>query len=771
MSRKTLKNRGERRLLGRIEPEDFIGRADELERIVSLASIGARARGMLVLTAPAAGVSELLRQSYDELFRRQSYGDLSRRHEGIAPVYFAFSPDDKTTARAARRFLQTFLQQLAAFRRNDPSELEGVHALAELADAVAPADYEWVAPLIEAVERARDEDERTLLRLCLSAPQKAAAKGTRSLVMLDGLHLSERLKGETSLGAEFAQGLMRSDLPFVLAGLRRRLLDIVRCDTDDLSRIQLLRLERLADRDARTLVERLAERAGLTLHEETRDLIVQQLGGKPFYMTSLLQSAREKEIELTNFLNCQQLYVDELMGGRLFRHFDSVMETITTRASASRRALIRVLYESKTSDGSRAQVETWRKRLGIESDQLQQIIRDLHVNEMASLNANFIEVGNGSFAWSDYLATRYRMEVAAEPRALVVAETLLETLKRAPHTMARHYRRAAALGLRELLVRFNGQRVPASLLHYDRFSRAYKGLDAEALAAGLDAETDLVRLPQVVHAASCAAFYPPMQAFCDEERCAVAPGFDAGTYTDANEVVWIAAEIESKLEAGRGITEVWCDRLMNVARVCGFSRVRLWLVAPEGFSAEASELLAERESYGSSRHQLELLTARISADLTAAASEEEGTDEFELVIPMGEDTELIAATTVDQIARRINFQPEAINQIKTALVEACINAAEHSLSPDRKIYQRFRLESDKLVVTVSSRGVMPPNFSEQNGSKTNAQSNGTEVLATRTNGSSERRGWGLKLIKSLMDEVEFERVDDGTRLRMIKYLR
>ncbi|HEX8141707.1 MAG TPA: ATP-binding protein [Pyrinomonadaceae bacterium] len=761
MPRKTLnKLKGERRILGRVEPEDFIGRADELERIISLASPGARARGLLVLAAPAAGVSELLRQAYDELFRR---------HDSLVPIYFAFSSDDKTTTRAARRFFQTFLQQLVAWRHNDPSQLEAAQPLNELADAATPADYEWVEPLLESVERA-GADERALLRLVLSVPQKAAAYGARPLIMLDGLHLAERLRGETSPGAEFAQQLMRSGLPFVLSGLRRQLLDLVRRETEDLSRVHLLRLERLTDSDARTLVERLAEREGLALNDETRDLIVQQLGGKPFYMTSLLQSAREKEVALTTFLNCQQLYVDELMGGRLFHHFDAVMESLTA-AAAPRRALIRVLYESKASSGSRAQVETWRKRLGLETDQLQQIIRELHINELASLNANFIEVGNGSSAWSDYLATRYRMEVAAEPRALVVAETLLETLKRAPHTMARHYRRAAALGLRELLVRFNGQRVPSSLLHYDRFSRAYKGLDAEAVALGLDAETDLVRLPQVVHAASCAAFYPPMQALCDEERCAVAPGFDAGTYTDANEVVWIAAEIESKLEAGRGITEVWCDRLLGVARACGFSRVRLWLVAPEGFSAEAMELLTEREAYGSSRHQLELLTARISAELSASAAAPEGSDEFELVIPMGEDTELIAATTVDQIARRINFQPEAINQIKTALVEACINAAEHSLSPDRKIYQRFRLESDKLVVTVSSRGVIPPGFGEQNGGKTHAQSNGDEMQATRTNGSSERRGWGLKLIKSLMDEVEFERVDDGTRLRMIKYLR
>jgi len=127
---------------------------------------------------------------------------------------------------------------------------------------------------------------------------------------------------------------------------------------------------------------------------------------------------------------------------------------------------------------------------------------------------------------------------------------------------------------------------------------------------------------------------------------------------------------------------------------------------------------------------------------------------------------LIAANAVEMIARRINFPPEAINQIKTALIEACINAEEHSFSPDRKIYQRFRLESDKLVITVSSRGVRLP-VNSSNGELGN-QAQGDKPAQ---NSSSERRGWGLKLIRSLMDEVEFERVDDGTRLRMTKFLR
>jgi anti-sigma regulatory factor (Ser/Thr protein kinase) len=149
-----------------------------------------------------------------------------------------------------------------------------------------------------------------------------------------------------------------------------------------------------------------------------------------------------------------------------------------------------------------------------------------------------------------------------------------------------------------------------------------------------------------------------------------------------------------------------------------------------------------------------------------------------MVIPMGGDTEMVAAHTVEQIARRVNFTPEAINQIKTALVEACINAAEYSLSPDRKIYNRFRIEPDKLIVTVSSRGVVPANLLSRNGLMTEgeeqrAKSEGQKGKGETEKGKGEasRRGWGLKLIRSLMDEVEFRRVDDGTELRMVKYIR
>ncbi|HEV2765548.1 MAG TPA: ATP-binding protein, partial [Pyrinomonadaceae bacterium] len=664
----------------------------------------------------------------------------------------------------ARRFLRAFLAQIVAQRRQDPSLVNAPPTTDELLDLAAPEDFEWAERLVQAERAARaGGDEQSFARLCWNAPHMAAQRGARSVVLLDDVHLAEHLRDGPRLAAEVVRAASESDVPFVLSGLRRRLHELAheseeRSASGGMSR---LRLRNLRDEDARALVERSAERLRVPLNEETRDLVVQQFEGNAFHVTALLRAADETGTPLTSYRDCQQLYTNELMGGRINRRFNSLLERVAP-SQAVRRSVVRSLHEAATNVGGRAPAEAWRRRLNLDADELQRVMRGLHTYELANFNAAFVEV-DSSAVWRDYLHASYRLEVSAESRALVVAETLVETLKRAPQTMARHYRREASLRVRSLLRRFNFQSVPASLLRHDRFARMYKGVAAEEVTAGLETETDLVRLPQVVNTASAASFQPSMRNVCDEERCVVAHGFDSTPYTDSTESIWLAAEVESKMEVGRALAETWCDRLTQLARACDFERVRLWLVSNEGFSPEAGELLAEREAFSSSRQQLELLTARVRPEVQAEREAAPARDEFEMVIPMGGDTELIAAHTVEQIARRLDFEPDAINQIKTALVEACINAAEHSLSPDRKIYQRFRVENDKLVVTVSSRGVANTLPAAQNAELTpDTNDNG---------GSKGRRGWGLKLIRTLMDEVEFERVDDGTRLRMAKYLR
>jgi serine/threonine-protein kinase RsbW len=730
-----------RRILGRVNRNEFVGRADELARVVSYPR--SRDGGLLLLLAPSAGVSELLRQAYDELFAQR---------EHMVPIYFALTSRLATPVTVAIEFLNTFLLQYVAFQRNEPALAQTSLLLEEIVKLAPPSDLEWIESVVATYKRTRFSDnDDELIRLCLTVADRVPRNAAVPFVMLDTVGASG-----SNIAAAFLSALNTSRLPFVFAGLRRQVLAAADEANCSFERLRILRLEKLDAASAQQLVEFAAARVNVETNDETRDLLVQQFDCSPYFLTRMLKAAHDKNVSLTNFIACEQLYVDELLGGFLNRHYDGLLEQIA--APEIRRSLLRVLFEATVSDEKKASFDSWRKLLAVSGLQLREILHALHGQEFINWNGGVIESGGGPTVWRDYLKAHYRLEVANENRAMVVADSLATALKRAPHTMAAYYRRVSRLSLKDLLRAFNAQLVPRMLFQYEQFTESYRGATEEEILRGLDAETDLIRLPQVFHVASCSAFDRNITQVADDDSCIVAHAFEGDTYSDANEIVLLAAQFESKLEAEKDIVEAWLDRLDELAENSGFARYRIVLIAENGFSTEALRLVELRNAQGVSRQQFELLSARINAPRGGLPA---STDEFVTILPMGGDNELVAAGIVEQIARRAHFEPEAINQIKTAIVEACINAAEHSLSPDRKIYQRFSVDHDKLVVTISSRGVVPAKRSISENNRT------AEALEP----SEGRRGWGLKLIRSLMDEVEFEKVDDGTSLRMTKYLR
>ena len=739
-----------RRVLGRVVQQDFVGRAAELDRIMAQAERANTGRGLLVLMEPSAGVSELLRQTYDRIFNRRS---------DVIPIYFAITRNETTAVSAAIEFLNAFVQQYIAYRRDEPVVSNAPLTLQELVELAPAADLEWIEQLVESYNRLRfSNDDKALVRFCLGAPQRIPAVRGRPFVMLDGSQLAEYLNGAVVLGTEILRVFTRGGFSFVLAGLRRQILEAAHDAECNFERLDVLRLEKLDPAEAAKLVEHVARRQQVATSEAARDLIVQQFAGSPFFINIFLQAAREKRAALLSYLDCERLYVDELFGGHIHRHFADLIEEISPRLD-TRHLLIRLLWEAAAGEEQVSTFELWRKRLHVTASELEDVLHRLHVQEFVNWDETTVEAGGGPQAWKDYLKIRYRLDVMSEPRALVVADMLADSLKRAPHTMARHYKQVANTGLRDLISRFNCQQVPAVLFDHETFRTTYKGAESETVISGLEVETDFFKLPQTIHLASCSAFMSDMRQLCEEDHCLVAHTFEEGSYSDAREVIWLAADIESKLEVDVDVARAWCDRLESMAERLGFSRCQIWLISNEGFSEDANRLLDRRKAFGSSRQQLDLLAARVSETVPTGVVQSAEPDEFLMVVPMGEDNELIAANTAEQIAKRLTFRPEAINQIKTAIVEACINASEHSFSPDRKIYQRFRVESDRLVITISSRGIVPANL--------NGANSGSEAKEA----AEERRGWGLKLIRTLMDEVEFERVDDGTSLRMTKYLR
>ncbi len=725
------------KILANLSIDDFIGRSRETDALLRRAKGENKVNGLLVLSAPCAGVSELLRQTYDQLFYEQ--GEL-------IPFYFALRKSDKTARQSAVRFLQSFLQQTVAFRRQDSKILDAACDVCELSELALPSDGYWIDRLIETCQtESKLNNELAFVKNCLSAPLRALSNGARIFVMIDDLHEAEYFAGEIDFVRELGEIFSRLDVPFVFAGRRRFLSG---SNADD---FETLHIKPLAFADSGLLIENLSANWGVKINEQTRDLLAIQFDGNPVFIKFMFQSASEKHSTLDSFQKVERIYADEIFGGKIAKFYDAVFEEIAPNIETQKN-ILSLLFDALSVENEKAHIETWQSRTTLDDTEFSRLMRLLNLNEIFRLTSNLVEPMSENLILSDYLAARFRLEIIVQNRALTVGETLSEFLKRAPRLMADFYRRNSAIGLRELLGVFDCQEIPRSLIDYSRFKDELKGAPNEEILKSLKNETEKITLPQIIYTAHTVSFYAQFAQVADRTRSAVALGFIESTYSDDDETVWIAAEIDSKLETKKELAEFWCDRLEMVALVCNFLNYKIWLVAPEGFSAEAIEVLQSRGAFGSSKKQVELLVDFLG--VKDALGERVKANEYEMVVPMGEDTELIAAQTIEEIAKRHHFAPRAINQIKTALVEACINASEHSLSHDRKIYQKFTVEDDRIIITISNRGLRL-----------------ADKKAQEVSPDEGRRGWGLKLMKTLMDEVKFEQTDDGTRISMTKYLK
>jgi len=466
-------------------------------------------------------------------------------------------------------------------------------------------------------------------------------------------------------------------------------------------------------------------------------------------MDFLFASAADKGVGFDSFQQFETVYADEIFGGRVSRQFDEIFDSLVPDAP-SHGQLVGMIADLLAGETNRASLEFWQVHSHLEGDQFRSVIAILNDLEMISAGANSIEAPLDNIVYGDYIRARHRQASHSTTRAQTVGEVIAGYIKRAPRLMAKFYRQLSALGLREVMRAFDGREVPTALLDHSKFKADMKGLSDNEIRETIAGSTDKTKLPQIVYSAHTVAFYRPLGDLIDTERSAIALGFEHNG--DKDDIVWIAAEIDSKLEAAADLAEFWCDRLEMVATSCDLASYKIWLVAPEGFSDEALRLIAERNGIGSSRRQVELLVCQFGDETISPGNE--GSDEYEIVIPMGEDTEMIAAHTIEEIAKRHDFPAKTINQIKTALVEACINAAEHSHSPDRKIYQKFAVSNDRITITISNRGLRL-----------------ADKAATTISSQEGRRGWGLKLIQGLMDEVKVEQTDDGTRITMVKIVK
>jgi len=137
--------------------------------------------------------------------------------------------------------------------------------------------------------------------------------------------------------------------------------------------------------------------------------------------------------------------------------------------------------------------------------------------------------------------------------------------------------------------------------------------------------------------------------------------------------------------------------------------------------------------------------------------------EVHLTIPVAPEMEIAATAQVAALGEWMEMSRDKIDEVKMAVVEACINAFEHSATPDHKVELAFRVGAEEggrgayleVDVADSGHGFDPTRLK-------------TPEIAAKLR-SSRKRGWGIKIIESLMDDVRIESGGRGTRIVMRKY--
>jgi serine/threonine-protein kinase RsbW len=124
--------------------------------------------------------------------------------------------------------------------------------------------------------------------------------------------------------------------------------------------------------------------------------------------------------------------------------------------------------------------------------------------------------------------------------------------------------------------------------------------------------------------------------------------------------------------------------------------------------------------------------------------------------------ERIAMDCSASLAKFIGFSADRVDDLKTAVSEACMNAIEHGnrLRPDARVLVTMNFEDDAFTVSVTDEGAGIPELPKK------------PDIEQKIEEKETPRGLGIYLMQQLVDQVEFnEMTDTGHVVRMVIKMR